>query len=204
MADKRPDELPPHDRRQFFSAGLNQLLRPLTDFLEKKIPQVNLPPAREYIRPPGAILEDRFLTTCYRCGSCVDACPVHAIQMLKTQDEELNGTPIVRPEEHGCAMCEELACMHACPSGALKITQRLAIRMGLARIGERMCSRSHGSDCRICLNRCPLGETAVKLDDKGRIRVIDPILAGHGCTGCGTCQEACPTRPVRAIRVQPI
>ena len=34
---------------------------------------------RRFIRPPGALPEAEFLTTCERCRKCVEVCPVDAI-----------------------------------------------------------------------------------------------------------------------------
>lgn len=201
MSDQRVDDLPPHDRRGFFAAGISRLLRPLADYLEERLP-VNLPPHRDQPRPPGAIPEEEFLRTCYRCGSCADSCPVNAISLLKGPDEDLTGTPYLTPNERACTMCDDLSCMKACPSGALQVVDRYAIRIGLARVDERLCVRSRGTDCRVCLACCPLGTEAIRLDGRGHVQVIDPGPTGRGCTGCGLCQERCPTRPVRAIRVR--
>ena len=201
MADKRLEDLPPHDRRGFFAAGLSRLLRPLADYVEERLP-VKVPPARDHLRPPGAIPEEKFLRTCYRCGSCADSCPVDAIALLKSPNDGLAGTPQIDPSARACAMCDGLACMKACPSGALQLVDRFAIRIGLARVDERLCVRAHGTDCTVCIDRCPLGTDAIRLDDRGHVGVIDPAKTGRGCTGCGLCQEHCPTRPVRAIRVR--
>lgn len=122
---------------------------------------------------------------------------------MKTLDEPIRGTPYVDPDKQACVICDELACMKACPSGALKLVDRFAIRMGLAEVNHDLCVRSEGEDCRICIERCPLGDIAIRLDGAGRVLVIDPEFTGQGCTGCGVCQQHCPTRPLRAIVVFP-
>ncbi len=199
-SDKRLEDLDPHDRRGFFRAGLASILRPVAEFVEKKLP-ITLPVMRSHLRPPGAQPEESFLDTCFRCGSCADACPADAILLLQSLDERLRGTPYVDPDRQACVICDELACMKSCPSGALRLVDRLEIRMGLAILDHDLCVRSKDEDCRICIERCPIGEIAIRLDETGRVQVIDPSAAGHGCTGCGVCQQYCPTRPVRAIRV---
>jgi ferredoxin-type protein NapG len=68
--------------------------------------------------------------------------------------------------------------------------------MGLAVWNEHLCSRTHGGDCTICVDKCPVGQTAIRLVD-GRIEVLSP-----GCTGCGVCQHECPTVP-KSIVVAP-
>jgi len=202
MAKENLDNLPPHDRRRFFAAGLARMLRPLADALEERLP-MHLPVFREHLRPPGAIGEADFLETCMRCGACADACPAHAIELLDTLDDRLRNTPVVEPTRQACVVCDELACMKVCPSGALRLVDRLAIRMGLARVKHDVCVRSNGDDCTECLDRCPLGETAIRLDDDGRVHVVDPARDGTGCTGCGVCEQHCPTTPTKAIRIYP-
>ena len=196
------DEQRPQDRRQFFTAGFARLLRPLADALEKRLP-ISLPIVRDRLRPPGALEEKAFLDTCFRCGACSDSCPAKCITLLQSDDEELRGTPTIDPDISACVVCDELACMKACPSGALVLVDRFAIQMGLARVNHDVCVRSRGEDCRICVERCPIGATAIGIGDDGRVRVIDPEKNnGLGCVGCGVCQFYCPTRP-KAIVVKP-
>lgn len=193
----------PHGRRGFFRAGLARLLRPVARVIEERLP-IDLPVSRDLLRPPGAMPEAEFLDTCFRCGSCAEACPADAISLLHSDDERLKGTPFVDPDKQACVICDELACMKVCPSGALKLVDRLEIRMGLAVVDHDLCVRTSGEDCRICIERCPIADVAIRLDDSGRVQVIDPASTGLGCTGCGVCQQHCPTRPVRAIRISPL
>ena len=203
MADGRFDNLPPHDRRGFFSAGLSELMGPLARYLEKKLP-VHLPVMRTVLRPPGARPEKEFLETCYRCGHCADVCPANAISLMKSTDGKLRGTPYVDPEARACVICDDLSCMKGCPSGALKLVDRLAIRMGLAVVDHATCVRSRGESCTICVDKCPIGFAAIHIGNDGKVKVLEPQAEGPGCTGCGICQQECPTRPVRAIRVRAI
>jgi ferredoxin-type protein NapG len=200
MSTDRLDDLPPHGRRRFFAAGMGRLLAPLAEFVQVRLPQVE---PRGLLRPPGALPEARFLDTCYRCGRCADACPARAISLLDKTDARTTGTPVVDPDLQACVICDELACMKACPSGALQFVDRYDIRMGLAVVDQQTCIRSQGQECTLCIDKCPLSATAIGLDDYGRIHVIDPAITGRGCTGCGVCQQHCPTRPVRAIRIAP-
>jgi len=202
MPDQPVENLPPHDRRRFFAAGLARVLAPLAAYLEQRLP-LKLPALTGYLRPPGALPEQRFLDTCYRCGSCADACPVQAIKLMRIEDEDLAGTPQIDPDERACVLCDDLSCMKACPSGALRFVEKLDIRIGLARVNQKLCLRPKGEDCTACVERCPLGQTAIVLDSAGRVRVIDPAPTGRGCTGCGLCQQFCPVLPVAAVRVLP-
>lgn len=259
-ADKPSD--PSHDRRAFFRQGLSRLMKPAAKYLESKLPGIAASSPSRPLRPPGAMLEPEFLNTCYRCGSCADHCPADSITLLQVDDERLKGTPAIDPTRRACVVCDELACMKVCPSGALKLVDRTQIRMGLAvwdeatcscdagaansidvappdkgsllkraatairaaTVRERMASQSEGQptseadatpssdretaaqytpeNCTICVDVCPYGGDAIRIED-GRVQVIDPRPTGTGCTGCGVCQEQCPTRPKRAIRVLP-
>lgn len=170
---------------------------PILPHLPGPAPADTLPALRTVLRPPGALEEATFLDTCERCGKCVEVCPVQAIMPLRSTDLRLHKTPHIDPEKKACAVCETLACMEACPSGALLKTALFDLRMGLAEVDQTVCVRAKGPDCKICVEICPLGERAIVLDN-GRVAVRDP-----GCIGCGLCQERCPTEP-RAIRVRPV
>lgn len=200
MSDDLIESQSAHDRRRFFRVGLARVLRPAADFLERRLP-LALPVVRARLRPPGALPEDRFLDTCFRCGACADGCPADAISLIDSDDQRLHGTPYIDPSNRACVICEDLTCMKGCPSGALQLVDRLAIRIGLARVDHDVCVRSKGQECTICIERCPIGPSAIRLDADGRVQVVDPRGTALGCTGCGVCEEQCPTRPVRAIRV---
>lgn len=182
-------------RRAFFREGFAKLVGPLGDFIEQRF---DLPVERRLLRPPGALSEAEFLDTCYRCGSCVEVCPADAIYSAPASDENTVGTPVIDPDLAPCVVCEELACMKVCPSGALKLVAAPElIRMGRAKVSDAVCLRSSGEDCTICIDRCPIGDTALRTMDTGPPMVLD------ACVGCGVCQHYCPTTP-KAIVVDPI
>ena len=183
-------------RRQFFRESVRSVLRPLADYLDRRLGSKGSRP-RAWLRPPGALAEAAFLETCFRCGNCVAACPAQAIRPLESTDDVLRNTPIIVPDLAACVVCDELACMKVCPSGALKLVDSpLLIRMGLAVVDHSVCVRSSGEDCMICVDRCPLGAQAIRVDELRRIQVLQP-----GCVGCGVCQLYCPTQP-KAITVE--
>jgi len=204
------DDNTPADRRQFFRKSLSHIMRPAADYIEKKIPKLadQGDTTPKPLRPPGARrLESDFLSTCLRCGSCVDHCPADSITLIKTDDQN-KGTPTIEPTRRACVMCDDLTCMKVCPSGALQFVERHEIRIGLAVWRLNVCLRttakpsSKDASCQICVDVCPVGNDAIRIDD-GRIHVIDPRPTGSGCTGCGVCEEQCPTAPEKAIRVLP-
>lgn len=187
----------PRDRRAVFRLGFQRLLNPIADFVESRL-KVPLPEPRTCLRPPGAVPEKEFLDRCYRCGNCVDVCPVKAIRPLANGGVERTGTPYIDADLSPCTVCDTLACMRACPSGALQLVpEPRAIRMGLARPDHGLCLRHQGEDCTICIDKCPFGPEAIGVTDAGEVVVRSP-----GCVGCGVCQFYCPARP-KAIEIRP-
>lgn len=151
-------------------------------------------PLDAWIRPPGALSEQRFKEACTQCGDCIQACPVHAIR-LETASRG-GDRPFIDADAGACTMCDGLYCMPACPTGAMVPTPRNQIDMGTAEWHESTCVRTRHEECTACLDNCPVGSDAIQLRD-GKIHVI-----AAGCTGCGSCQFHCPTSP-KSITVIP-
>lgn len=216
----------PMNRRRFFRDGLRQLLDPLVRGVAEPIERaarafnesarkaaggaggaaggaearsgddarVEVLP-KLWLRPPGVQSEKHFLETCQCGGECVRACPVKAIR-LEPRGVRGLGKPYIVADEAACAMCAELACMKACPSGALSPVERADIDMGVAVWRSGACLRTAGEMCELCVFHCPMGSAAIEAGE--RSIVIHPA----GCTGCGMCQQVCPTGP-RAVQVIP-
>ena len=222
--ETREDEEGDVNRRSFFTEGFRHMLKPLADVVEARMEKVGLPdfdeyergkgdyhspspdeaqfaplPDRPVLRPPGALDEEQFLQTCMVSGQCVSACPVAAIKVTMDPDPMKEGRPFIDPQGQACVVCEDLSCMKVCPSSALMSIAREDIRMGLAEVDEAFCVRTQGEDCQICVDKCPLGESAITISYfGGPVEVLDP-----GCTGCGVCEMYCPTEP-KAIVVKPL
>ena len=183
------------NRRRFFAEGLAGLLGKLADYLEGRL---ELPAPRTWLRPPGAIAEDRFNDVCYRCGTCVELCPANAIIALHAPEEAAHGTPIIDADLAACTICADLLCTRNCPSGALTALDDVHdIRMGVAIVSAGECVRFAGTACTRCTDACPLGARAIRIYGAGPPDVMEP-----GCVGCGQCQLHCPTAP-KAVVVKP-
>jgi len=165
-------------------------------------------PRANIIRPPGVENEDEFLDRCIRCGNCMKVCITNGLQPLLLQ-QGLSGiwTPHLIPEigycEYNCTLCGNVCPTQAIPR--LSLEQKRQARLGLARIDHALCLPwSKSKDCIVCEEHCPISDKAIKLKEEniqGRIikkPFVDPAL----CIGCGICQNKCPVRPERAIKVE--
>ena len=184
--------------RRFLSRGLEQVEQAGHRFADRLTPDVvpiihQATPVR-YLRPPGALPEAAFADTCSRCAKCVEVCPAQCIALMP---DRADGLPHIVPRESSCVVCDELACMHVCPTGALGLVERHEIDMGFAAVDQQRClrrpaisgSEQQGEDCRVCLDDCHIGPSALGLDHNGLVEVRD------GCVGCGVCEQHCPTEP---------
>jgi ferredoxin-type protein NapG len=206
------------DRRRFFREGLRELLRPMSRAVEpiervaKELGNLDPQPApgldpyvsplaprpidqSKLLRPPGALPEEQFVETCSRCAKCVEVCPAQCIK-IDPERTIARGAPYIDVNTMPCVLCTGLECMHHCPTGALVPTPLEAIDMGTAVWHEHLCVRSHGEECTMCVDHCPVGPAALELVDN-RI-----VVHEDGCTGCGVCQNNCPTDP-KSITVTP-
>ncbi len=157
-----------------------------------------------FLRPPGALPPGEFENVCSRCGKCVEVCPASAIKLDPNQ-LTADGLPYIHARGQSCVVCTSLACMTECPSGALKLVDRLSIDMGTAKVDHDLCLRTNGEDCRLCVEACPItgeeaggGPDAIAIHaESGRV-----VVRKNVCVGCGLCENRCPTEPA-AIRVVP-
>lgn len=199
----KSDDSTSSERRVFFKEAARKFVQHVAEYLDEgigdylpasSVSSPNQPADLPILRPPGALPEPRFLETCQRCGNCVESCPAEAIQVYQGNNSDLPGTPHIDPNSQPCVVCTSLACMQVCPSGALQPLPADQIQIGLAEVNHDTCLRSGGVDCTYCVDRCPIGETAIRLDTQNRIQVIPT-----GCVGCGVCQYECPTAPKSVV-----
>ncbi len=166
----------------------------------------------EFIRPPGALDEEEFLSACIRCGVCVRDCPYGILKLADLgSDNPATGTPYFVARTGPCEMCEDIPCIPGCPTNALnhKLTDITKARMGLAvLIDQETCIAFQGLRCEVCYNVCPLRGKALTLEylpnkRSGRHALFIPTVHSEHCTGCGLCEKACILER-EAIKVLPI
>jgi ferredoxin-type protein NapG len=160
------------------------------------------------IRPPGALAESGFNARCIKCGQCVRACPYHTLRLATVGEAVPIGTPYYTPREVPCYMCVDIPCKAACPTGALdpELIDINDSRMGLAVIDIENCLSWQGLRCEICHRVCPVQDRAITVEHHPRRiskhAMFVPVVHSDHCTGCGLCEEACPTDEA-AIRILP-
>jgi len=161
------------------------------------------------IRPPASLKEDDFLNRCIRCGNCMKVCITNGLQPAALEAGPRGiWTPRLIPEigycEYNCTLCGEV-----CPTAAIKklsLNEKRKVKLGTAEIDKSICiAWKDNKECIVCEEHCPIPEKAIKLigeiaDNK---RIYKPVVNEYLCTGCGICQNKCPVRPARAIKVNP-
>ncbi len=148
------------------------------------------------LRPPGALDEIEFLSSCVRCTCCSDACEAQCIRLFPPGAGELEGTPYILSADRACTIC--LECGKACPTGAIRELEDMTkAKMGVAVVDERLCVSHNGSGvCGACHTACPLKNRAITQNFRNA-----PVVHDDKCAGCGLCEEICIVRERRAIRV---
>ena len=161
----------------------------------------------EILRPPGALPEQAFDSTCIRCGLCVEDCPYDILSLASWADPVATGTPYFVARKDPCRMCHDIPCAKACPTGALdsKMTDIRQADMGVAvLVGHETCLNYKGLTCSICWRVCPIRDEAIVLKpvqtEAGTLQI--PTVDSDKCTGCGTCEKHCVLSEA-AIRVLP-
>lgn len=154
---------------------------------------------QELILPPGAGSWERFKRACTGCQLCVTHCVGNVLRPAGTR-----GMVHLKFDK---GMCEFncTACTDVCPTGALprlgKKEKKLR-RIGLAEFTLSVCvTYTDGTACAACAEHCPTGALQMVARENG---VASPVVNGELCIGCGSCEYACPTRPIRAIVVKAV
>ena len=147
---------------------------------------------KRYQRPPGALPEVGFLAACTRCGLCAEPCPPKAIRLATSDAGLAAGTPYLDANIQPCTVCPDMPCVKACPTGALTLPSAgwTGYRLATLELISERCVTFKGKTCRVCADACPVGDSALAMDEDGH-----PVIKVEGCVGCGVCVRACITSP---------
>lgn len=188
------------DRRAFFRRGLQKVTQTAVETVEQRVERR----AAHWIRPPFALRELDFLTTCTRCRACIEACPHAVIFPLSARlGATVAATPALDLLNRGCHLCADWPCVDACEHGALKLPARDGdrgdgdatapgptppARLARARLDPQRCLPFQGPECGACEGSCPVPGALT-------FRLARPAIDASLCTGCGLCREACIVEP---------
>ncbi|MCO4781539.1 MAG: 4Fe-4S binding protein [Candidatus Cloacimonetes bacterium] len=167
-------------RRQLFKLKLNDIVKCFHE--EETGPDLSI------VRPPGAIDESLFSSTCERCHKCFNACDYESISLMGASYGKLESTPMLNPQTTACHVCSDMPCIAACPSGALVNSKPLA-KMASIVFNHENCLNSQGVLCDTCATNCPSSIRAIKMEGPFHKRL--PTLNEETCIGCGLCIYYC-------------
>ena len=180
-------------RREFFKSALKKV-KDTTAKVAVDLIKENT--KRNFLRPPGAILEADFLLTCTRGASCKEACPYDAIHIFGVEGGIHAGTPFVDPQYSACQFCKDMPCVEACKPKALTMKN---LKMGVAEFNRDHCLINQGQRCDYCFKSCPEGVAGISKGENGM-----PIVDTEECVGCGKCEYICVSQTGRAFLVRAI
>jgi len=151
------------------------------------------------LRPPGALKtpfdEKDFLSSCIKCGQCVQVCPVEAIKLLDIDKGFGIGTPYINAREQACDFsCDGLQCVLACPTGSLthELDYPADSRMGFARLSRpSTCLAILGKGFK-GLARGPDYNGLLRYDEIDRWNPIPVAEHPYDLELCDLCVRQCP------------
>lgn len=180
----------PSSRKAFLRQSLSFLKQKLSHQLDRRISRV----LRFPIRPPGALEEIEFLSTCTRCDACIQACPYHCLQRMPPEAGLAANSPYIEPKNQPCFLCPTMPCIAACEPRALLPTEFDEVRMGRAVVDTDRCMTYQNKVCTLCYDACPLPEKAIVIETDFHPKILS------ACTGCGLCEHHCPVAPA-AVKI---
>lgn len=151
------------------------------------------------LRPPGALKtpddEQQFLSSCIKCGQCVQVCPVQAIRLADLDDGFGIGAPYIDARAQACDFsCDGLQCVLACPTGALThdLDYPADTRMGFARLARpKACLAVQGQGFK-GQARGPDYQGLLRYEEIDRWNPIPVAEHPYDLELCDLCVRQCP------------
>ena len=156
------------------------------------------------IRPPGALPEEDFLSSCIRCSKCMKVCITNTLQPTLFESG-LEGLWTPRADLRFAA-CEQTCnlCGRVCPTQAIRdlnLEEKKHAKIGTAVILKEKCLVwEQDKVCLICDEQCPYNAIVFKTVEGFR----RPFVLENKCNGCGFCEHKCPIEGGAAIVVKPL
>ncbi|MFH1159371.1 MAG: 4Fe-4S binding protein [bacterium] len=155
--------------------------------------------------PPGSVSYWNYTEKCISCHLCISVCPT---QVLQPSLLEFGLTGILQPKmDYERGFCDYTCrkCLEICPTGALlpvSLEQKKRIQIGTSKLIRNLCIPfTERKPCSLCADHCQT--QAIKATPfLGELKI--PVISEKRCIGCGHCENICPTRPTRAIYVEPL
>lgn len=162
------------------------------------------PDRRRAILPPGSYSAERFAKHCTACQLCVAACPNDVLRPSGSLSTLMQP---VMSYERGYCRPECTRCSEVCPTGAIQkvdAATKTSIKVGHAVWLRQNClPLTEGVSCGNCARHCPSAAIAmVRSDADNPQSPMIPVVDENRCTGCGACENLCPSRPFSAIYVE--
>ena len=188
---------------------------------------------KKRLRPPGALDEKDFLSSCIKCGQCVQVCPVRAIKLADLVDGFGVGAPYIDARAQACDFsCDAVQCILACPTGSLTYhkPEGMTVRSGSPMHGkpvllakEKDAEPTLNLAERIGVARLTRPESCLAMQGKGfkgaargdqfkgRMRYMDvdrwkPIKVSdhpYDVELCDLCVQACPIKDAISLETGP-
>jgi len=188
---------------------------------------------RKRLRPPGALDEKDFLSSCIKCGQCVQVCPVQAIKLADLVDGFGVGAPYIDARAQACDFsCDAVQCILACPTGSLTYhkPEGMDVRPG-AKLANKPILLAKEKDAEPTLNlaerigvaRVTRPESCLAIQGKGfkgqarganfdgELRYMDvdrwkPIKVSdhpYDVEICNLCEQVCPIKGAITVKIGP-
>ena len=148
------------------------------------------------LRPPGALLEKEFLSSCIKCGQCVQVCPVEAIKLADIDEGFGIGSPYIDAREQACDFsCDGLQCVLACPTGSLThdIDYPAQTNMGVARLDKpKICLAMQGQGFKGATRSGENYKGVLRFEEISRWDPVQLAEQEFDLEVCDLCVRLCP------------
>ena len=147
---------------------------------------------------------DATIRGCYACEAvpCVLACPSGALDHHTEKATDIKMGIAVLEHKRACLAVQQ----KPVPVGhAKKMQEFLKRQTNVTKLEDDVLAKFEefeGKPCTLCADMCPMPNplTAIAME-RNRVGIMKPVVY-DGCTGCGVCEEVCPTE-IPSIIIKP-